>query len=74
MGLRAASLTLEGEQKPDMASLTLGSVNFSSEASVSAPSTVMRLAAIMQERGIRPEPEVFDLGMVNFAKVLIDKD
>lgn len=73
LGLRAASLTLEGEQKPDMASLTLGSVNFSSEASVSAPSTVMRLAAIMQERGIRPELEVFDLGMVNFAKVLIDK-
>lgn len=71
--LRAASLTLEGEQKPDMASLTLGSLNFSSEASVSAPSTLMRLAAMMQERGIRPELEVFDLGMVNFAKVLIDK-
>lgn len=70
---RAASLTLEGEQKPDMASLTLGSLNFSTEASLSAPSTVMRLAAIMQERGIRPELEVFDLGMVNFAKILIDK-
>lgn len=71
--LRAASLTLDGEQKPDMASLTLGSLNFSAEASLSAPSTVMRLAAIMQERGIRPELEVFDLGMVNFAKILIDK-
>jgi len=71
--LRAASLTLEGEQKPDMASLTLGSLNFSAEASISEPSTVMRLAEIMQERGIRPELEVFDLGMVNFAKVLIDK-
>lgn len=71
--LRAASLTLEGEQKPDMASLTLGSLNFSSEASVSAPATVMRLAAIMKERDIRPELEVFDLGMVNFAKILIDK-
>jgi len=70
---RAASLMLEGAQKPDMASLTLGSLNFSSEASVSAPSTVMRLAEIMKERGIRPELEVFDLGMVNFAKVLIDK-
>ena len=71
--LRAASLTLEGEQKPDMASLTLSSLNFSAEASISAPSTVMRLAAIMKERGIRPELEVFDLGMVNFAKILIDK-
>lgn len=70
---RAASLTLEGSQKPDMASLTLGSLNFSAEASISAPATVMRLAAIMKERGIRPELEVFDLGMVNFAKQLIDK-
>lgn len=70
---RAASLTLEGSQKPDMASLTLGSLNFSAEASISAPATVMRLAAIMKERGIRPELEVFDLGMVNFAKLLIDK-
>lgn len=70
---RAASLTLEGEQKPDMASLTLSSMNFSSEASVNPPATVTRLATIMQERGIRPELEVFDLGMVNFAKMLIDK-
>lgn len=71
--LRASSLTLEGEQMPDMASLTLGSLNFSAEASISSPSAVTRLATIMQERGIRPELEVFDLGMVNFAKVLIDK-
>lgn len=70
---RAASLTLEGEQQPDMASLTLGSLNFSTEASMNAPSMVLRLAEIMKERGIRPELEVFDLGMVNFAKVLIDK-
>lgn len=71
--LRAASLTLEGAQRPDMASLTLGSLNFSAEASISSPSTVIRLAEIMQECGIRPELEVFDLGMVNFAKVLIDR-
>ena len=58
---------------PDMASLTLGSLNFSAEASISSPSAVTRLATIMQERGIRPELEVFDLGMVNFARVLIDK-
>ena len=70
---RAACLTLEGAQKPDLASLTLGSLNFSSEASISAPATVMQLAALMKERGIRPELEVFDLGMENFAKVLIDK-
>jgi uncharacterized protein (DUF849 family) len=70
---RASTLTLEGKAKPDMASLTLGSMNFASEASMNDPATIQRLAAIMRERGIRPELEVFDLGMINYAKVLIDK-
>ena len=70
---RAAALMLEGRAKPDMASLTLGSMNFSTTASVNAPATIMQLAGIMQERGIKPELEVFDLGMVNIAKVLIAK-
>lgn len=70
---RASSLYLEGDLRPDMASLTLGSMNFATEASVNSPSTIMRLAEIMQNKGIRPELEVFDLGMVNFAKILIDK-
>ena len=70
---RAASLYLEGDAKPDMASLTLASMNFAREASINAPDTVMRLAEIMQARDIRPELEVFDLGMINFARVLADK-
>jgi 3-keto-5-aminohexanoate cleavage enzyme len=70
---RAAPLLLEGPAKPDMASLTLGSLNFASAASTNSPQTIIRLAQIMQERGIKPELEVFDVGMVNFAKILIDK-
>ena len=70
---RATSLYLEGHCKPDMASLTLGSMNFSNEASINAPATIMRLAEIMHERGIKPELEVFDLGMINVAKILADK-
>lgn len=70
---RASTIYLEGDAKPDMASLTLGSMNFSTEASVNDPKTIMRLAEIMLERGIRPELEIFDLGMVNVAKILIDK-
>lgn len=70
---RASSLYLDGDLRPDMASLTLGSMNFATEASVNSPSTIMRLAEIMQNKGIRPELEVFDLGMINFAKILIDK-
>lgn len=70
---RSTSLYLDDSVKPDMASLTLGSLNFSSDVSVNAPKTILELARIMQERGIKPELEVFDLGMVNFAKILINK-
>ncbi|MBC3921152.1 3-keto-5-aminohexanoate cleavage protein [Undibacterium sp. CY18W] len=70
---RASSLRLHHSLRPDMASLTLGSMNFAREASLNSPDTIMQLAGIMQELGIKPELEVFDLGMVNFAKVLIDK-
>jgi len=70
---RSAALLLEGDLRPDMASLTLGSVNFNRTASVSSPDMIMRLAEAMQGRGIKPELEVFDLGMVNFAHYLIKK-
>jgi uncharacterized protein (DUF849 family) len=67
---RARVLALDGTAQPDMASLTLSSLNFVQSASVNAPDTIRRLAQRMQERGIRPELEVFDLGMANFARVL----
>jgi len=70
---RAAPLELDGELKPDMGSLTLGSLNFSRAASVNAPEMIQRLATAMQQRGILPELEVFDLGMINYAKYLADK-
>ena len=68
---RAAVLNLTGAAKPDMASLTLSSLNFVQGASVNPPETIRFLAKRMLERGIRPELEVFDLGMINFAKVMI---
>lgn len=70
---RAATLLLEDAARPDMASLTLGSMNFSAEASINEPATIVRLAEIMKERGIKPEMEIFDLGMVNIAHTLINK-
>jgi uncharacterized protein (DUF849 family) len=67
---RADVLSLTGDVKPDVASLTLSSMNFIDGASVNAPETIRALARIMKERGITPELEVFDLGMLNFARVL----
>jgi 3-keto-5-aminohexanoate cleavage enzyme len=67
---RADVLALDGDAKPDMASLTLASLNFISGPSLNAPDIVRGLATIMRDRGIVPELEVFDLGMLNFATVL----
>lgn len=70
-GTRSAVLDLTGEQKPDMASLTLSSLNFVNGASINAPEVIRALAARMKERHIKPELEVFDLGMANFVNVLV---
>lgn len=64
---RSAVLDLDGDAKPDMASLTLGSLNFPQTASLNSPETIQRLAMRMKERGILPELEVFDLGMLNYG-------
>jgi uncharacterized protein (DUF849 family) len=67
---RADVLALDGDLKPDMASLTLSSLNFLGGASVNAPEIIRGLARIMRDRDITPELEIFDLGMLNFARVL----
>ena len=56
-----------------MASLTLGSLNFPKQASINSPEMVKQLALRMKERGIVPELEVFDMGMISTAKVLMKK-
>jgi uncharacterized protein (DUF849 family) len=70
---RAEPLRLEGNVKPDMGSLTLSSVNFNREASVSSPDMIQQLAGEMKRVGVLPELEAFDTGMVNYAKYLEHK-
>ncbi|WP_190808879.1 3-keto-5-aminohexanoate cleavage protein [Flagellimonas sp. S3867] len=70
---RADPLFLDGNLKPDMGSLTLSSLNFNSTASVNSPQMIQDLAAIMLKNGIVPELEVFDIGMINYAKYLEKK-
>ena len=70
---RADVLELDGTAKPDMASLTLGSNNFLRQASVNAPEVVRGLAERMRERGIVPELEVFEPGMLAWAGALTQR-
>jgi 3-keto-5-aminohexanoate cleavage enzyme len=72
--MRSEPLTLKGELKPDMGSLTLSSVNFNKETSVNTPQMITQLATEMQRLGILPELEVFDSGMINYAKYLEKKE
>lgn len=70
---RVKVLELDGDVKPEMASLTLGSLNFAKAASINAPETILGLARRMQERGIVPELEIFDSGMLDYAHYLRDR-
>lgn len=70
---RSDCLDLSGDLKPDMASLTIGSMNFIKSASINEPDMIERLAIKMKEKGIKPELEVFEPGMVNKANYLIQK-
>ncbi len=70
---RTDALKLEGRAKPDMGSLTLSSLNFNKTASINEPNMIVSILNEMNERGIRPELEVFDNGMINYSKYLIKK-
>lgn len=59
--------------KPEMASLTTGTVNFSDDVFMNTPSMIATFAQRMKELGIRPEVEVFDVGMINNALQLVKK-
>ena len=71
---RSAPLFLTGDQKPDMGSLTLSSLNFNKIASLNQPEVIVKLATIMLQNGIKPELEAFDAGMINFSRYLINRN
>jgi len=71
---RAEPLTLDGDLKPDMGSLTLSSVNFNKQASMNSPDMIHSLAREMHDRNIMPELEAFDVGMINYARYLEKKE
>jgi len=66
---RSAVLDLQ----PEFASLTLGSLNFPQQASVNSPQMIRQLALAMRSKGVRPELEIFDLGMADYAHYLVRK-
>lgn len=70
---RTDVLHLTGKARPDMASLTLSSLNFNKTASVNEPDMIRAILKEMNRNGIKPELEAFDTGMINYARYLISK-
>jgi 3-keto-5-aminohexanoate cleavage enzyme len=66
---RSERLSLRSE----MASLTTGSVNFSSSVYANSPDLINALAADMKTYGIKPEIEVFDVSMIQNALYLAEQ-
>lgn len=71
---RSQVLDIKGDLKPDMASLTMGSMNFMKVSSVNSPEMIQKLAYKMLENGIKPEIEIFSIGMLRFTQYLIKKE
>ena len=59
--------------RPEMASLSTGSVNFPTIVYENPPSLIDELATSMKQHGVRPEIEIFDLSMIHGARLLVDR-
>ncbi|MET0427033.1 MAG: 3-keto-5-aminohexanoate cleavage protein [Microvirga sp.] len=65
---RGSALSL----RPDMASLSTGSVNFPTIVYENSAALVTDLATSMKTHGVRPEIEIFDLSHLHGARRLVD--
>lgn len=61
------------ELRPEMCSLDVATFNMGANAMVNVPAHLSRMASLVQEAGVLPELEVFDLGHVRLARHMIDE-
>lgn len=60
---RLAPVTLA----PEMATLSMGSVNFGDDVFMNHPADMLAFAQAIREHGVKPELEIFDTGMLSTA-------
>lgn len=61
------------DARPEMASCTMGTVNFGDDVFLNRWEFIVELHTRMQERGITPEYEIFDLGQLTTLRRLLDR-
>lgn len=54
--------------KPEMATLSMGSLNFGDDVFLNLPDDIALFAAEMRTQGVKPELEIFDSGMLATAR------
>jgi len=59
--------------RPEMASLTTGSMNFPHRVYENPFTTIEYLAQAMQEAGTKPEMEIFEAGMIANTQLLVER-
>jgi 3-keto-5-aminohexanoate cleavage enzyme len=69
-GERCGPLSLTGADRPDMATLSTGTVNFGDDVFSNPRPLIRQIAARIQAIGLRPELECFDVGMIDEARAL----
>ena len=67
---RCGPLTLTGADRPDMATLTTGTVNFGQDVFWNPRPLVRDIAKRIRALGLKPEIECFDVGMIDEASIL----
>jgi 3-keto-5-aminohexanoate cleavage enzyme len=61
------------DAEPEMASCTMGTVNFGDGVFLNRWDFIVDLHTRMQEKGVRPEYEIFDLGQLTTLQRLLDR-
>ncbi|GEP09009.1 3-keto-5-aminohexanoate cleavage protein [Methylobacterium gnaphalii] len=72
-GRDPAARGLSLKHRPDMASLSTGSVNFPTIVYENPAALVTELASAMKQYSVRPEIEIFDLSHLHGARRLLDE-
>ena len=58
---------------PEMATLTLGTCNFGNDVFENSLPTIRTILERIRKHGIVPELEIFDLGMTDYARFLVER-
>jgi len=70
---RCGPLSLAGAERPEMATLNVGTINFGDDIFVNRRLDTFAVAERITKAGIIPEIEIYDLGHLDILRELVDK-